>query len=209
MNETKENSHPLEIRTYLVGKEEINAVNARTLWRNLQSKQQFADWIKRRLKDTLAEENYDYFTIIERTQPAKEPLQNCSNNGDDFKKSTKINKENISENHDNTRFHHFMKSNQTNNYGGDKKSVDYIITLDLAKEFAMLEKNQKGKEIRRYFIEFEKKMKEKMKDFDERLKEQRNWTRQLQEKFDKLSKHFRAMEVKQEYEALKKEGYIF
>lgn len=34
---------------------------------------------------------------------------------------------------------------------------DYIVTLDMAKELAMLENNEKGKETRKYFIEVEKR----------------------------------------------------
>lgn len=37
---------------------------------------------------------------------------------------------------------------------------DHIIKLDTAKEMAMLERNEKGKEVRRYFIQVEKKYKE-------------------------------------------------
>lgn len=37
---------------------------------------------------------------------------------------------------------------------------EYIIKLDVAKEMAMLERNEKGKQVRRYFIQVEKKYKE-------------------------------------------------
>ena len=37
--------------------------------------------------------------------------------------------------------------------------IDHIILLDTAKEMAMLERNEKGKEVRRYFIEVEKRYK--------------------------------------------------
>lgn len=39
--------------------------------------------------------------------------------------------------------------------------IDHIIKLDTAKEMAMLERNEKGKQVRRYFIQVEKKYKEK------------------------------------------------
>ena len=44
-------------------------------------------------------------------------------------------------------------------HGGQNKK-DHIIKLDTAKEMAMLERNSKGKEVRRYFIQIEKKYKE-------------------------------------------------
>ncbi len=41
---------------------------------------------------------------------------------------------------------------------------DHIIRLDIAKEMAMLERNEKGKQVRRYFIQVEKKYKESVLD---------------------------------------------
>lgn len=45
-----------------------------------------------------------------------------------------------------------------NSKGGDRKSVDYLITLDMAKELCMLEKNELGRTARKYFIERDKKL---------------------------------------------------
>lgn len=49
--------------------------------------------------------------------------------------------------------------NEQNSKGG-RPSKDHIIKLDIAKEMAMLERNEKGKQVRRYFIQVEKKYKE-------------------------------------------------
>ena len=46
---------------------------------------------------------------------------------------------------------------------------DHIIKLDTAKEMAMLERNEKGKEVRRYFIAVEKKYKESVPNSGDRL----------------------------------------
>lgn len=43
---------------------------------------------------------------------------------------------------------------------GGRPSTEYILTLDTAKEMAMLERNEKGKEYRRYLIEVEKRFKQ-------------------------------------------------
>ncbi len=44
------------------------------------------------------------------------------------------------------------------------RAKEYIIKLDTAKEMAMLERNEKGKQVRRYFIAIEKKYKESGSD---------------------------------------------
>lgn len=46
------------------------------------------------------------------------------------------------------------------NGNGANAFIDYVVTLDMAKELAMLENNPKGKETRKYFINFEKQGKQ-------------------------------------------------
>ena len=43
---------------------------------------------------------------------------------------------------------------------GGRPSQEYYITLDMAKQLAMVENNEKGMQVRKYFIECEKKLKE-------------------------------------------------
>lgn len=87
------------------------AVSARELHTFLESKQQFADWIKNRIEEYGFIENED-FTIASQNYEA-------------------------------------------NKRGGHNKK-EYALTLDMAKELAMVEKNEKGKQARKYFIAVEK-----------------------------------------------------
>jgi anti-repressor protein len=82
-------------------------ISARELHVFLESKKQFADWIKHRIKKYGFVENQDFQTL--------------SLNGES---------------------------------GG--KTIEYAITIDTAKEIAMVEGNAKGKQARQYFIECEK-----------------------------------------------------
>ncbi len=42
---------------------------------------------------------------------------------------------------------------------GGRRQVDHILTIDMAKELAMVERTEKGRQARRYFIEVEKQWK--------------------------------------------------
>lgn len=85
-----------------------------------------------------------------------------------------------------TRFNDWIK-NRINEYGfqenqdfmsftknsvkpqGGRKSTEYHITLDMATELAMVERNEQGRAIRRYFIECEKKLNEQPKTHTKKL----------------------------------------
>lgn len=51
-------------------------------------------------------------------------------------------------------------SDSGNNPQGGRPAKEYVLTLDMAKELAMVERNAKGKEARQYFIECERIAKE-------------------------------------------------
>ena len=87
-------------------------VNARELHAFVESKQEFANWIKNRIEKYGFIENYDFLITLSKTP------------------------------------------------NGGRPSQEYFITLDMAKQLAMVENNEKGTQVRKYFIECEKKLKE-------------------------------------------------
>ena len=102
----------IPIQSQTIDGNAVETVNARELHAFLESKQQFADWIKNRIEKYEFVENSDY-----------------------------------------TLLHKKMKANNAT-------MIEYYITLDMAKELAMVERNEKGKQARRYFIECEKQLKQ-------------------------------------------------
>ena len=91
--------------------ENITAVNARDLWKFLESRQDFSSWIKRRIEKYGFIEGRDYL------------------------------------------LHQFMEQLPS----GAKHRIEYMVSLDMAKELAMVENNERGRQARQYFIEVEKR----------------------------------------------------
>ena len=87
----------------------VQTVNARDLYAFLESKQEFANWIKGRI---------DQYGFVD---------------GVDFTVDKFIN--------------------------GRATVIDYHISLDMAKELSMVERNEKGKQARQYFLECERQSK--------------------------------------------------
>ena len=53
-----------------------------------------------------------------------------------------------------------VKSSTVVNNGAVKELQDYALKIDMAKEISMIQRNEKGKQIRKYFIECEKQLKD-------------------------------------------------
>lgn len=95
----------------------IETVSARELHAFVESKQQFATWIKNRISEYDFAENQDFVCVSQKNETQRADGQI-----------------------------------------GVSVSNEYYITLDMAKELAMVERNDKGKQARKYFIECEKQL---------------------------------------------------
>lgn len=100
-------------------------VNARDLWKFLEVETRFDDWFRRNVKAYGFKKDWDYFLLH------------------------KIMKQNTAQ---------FLilknEEQKTNNRGGHNRK-DYLITLSMAKELAMVERNEQGKLARQYFLKCE------------------------------------------------------
>lgn len=101
----------------IINYDDKKAVSARVLHQFLESKREFATWMKDRIKKYGLVENQDYAVFDEIV----------------------------------------------NNPNGGRPLIEYALSIDCAKELAMVEGNAKGKQARQYFIECEKKLKESTK----------------------------------------------
>ena len=72
----------------------------------------------------------------------------------------RIKKYGFEENEDYTCLSKNLETQRTNGQNGIAKEIDYIITIDMAKELCMVENNELGRQYRKYFIECEKKLKQ-------------------------------------------------
>lgn len=56
--------------------------------------------------------------------------------------------------------------------GGDRRSKDYLLSLDMAKELAMVERNEQGRAVRRYFIRCEEELSRSAPEIAAQLRQQ-------------------------------------
>jgi anti-repressor protein len=117
--------------------QEEPTVNARELHAFLESKQEFANWIKKRIADYGFVEGTDYVRF-ELSADLK-----MAESGGDLSEILALQKNQALETTGCRSF-------------GQQGRIEYAITLDMAKELSMVEKTAKGKQARQYFIACEK-----------------------------------------------------
>lgn len=97
----------VSISKAVIGNGEVNSVDARELHAELGVKEDYSDWVKRRIEEAQLSESADFLKF-------REPNRN--------------------------------------------NRLTIILSLDSAKSIAMLERTDKGREVRQYFIECEKRL---------------------------------------------------
>lgn len=133
----KDSSIIIAIEAATIGGEAINTVNARDLHEFLEVKAKFTTWIQSRIKQYSFVDGQDFVT--HEMEPGK-----------GFKMGSQKNEA-------------LQSITYADNFGQQGR-VEYHISLDMAKELSMVERNEKGKEARQYFIECERRAKESVVD---------------------------------------------
>ncbi len=129
----------IKITEQTIDQEIVQTVNARELHTFLKVTSRFNDWIINRIKEYGFLENKDFVSF---TKNLVKPNAHQENQGVmSFGKNLPKPK-------------------------GGRPSIEYHLTLDMAKELSMVERNEKGRQARRYFIECEKKLKSQSVDYD-------------------------------------------
>jgi len=105
---------------------ETNSVSARELHKRLGVKKDFTNWIKDQIQRGAFEENIDFTVVLANAEKGVSEKVTLYSNG------------------------------LYRNEKGQILPVDYILTIDTAKHIAMMSGTDKGKEIRKYFIQVER-----------------------------------------------------
>ena len=124
----------IPLLTAEVAADSVPACNARDLHAALRVGRDFSNWIKGRIEEYGFVANVD-FLVIDSPNPANQFGRGFSPNPAKTSKGSK----------------------------GGRPTIDYHLTLDMAKELAMIENNDIGRYVRRYFIRCEKMLRDELR----------------------------------------------
>lgn len=111
-----------------IGRHQTSVVSARALHAALGVGRDFTNWIKGRIDEYGFSCEVDY--VLFGSPVLANQSTNINQNAEDWKTQR----------------------------GGDRRSKDYLLSLNTAKELAMVERNERGRAIRRYFIHCEEEL---------------------------------------------------
>lgn len=130
--------HLINIEQKQIGTTHVQTVDARELHAFLDVRRDFTNWIKQRIVKYGFVENQDYVCVyglsLSPNLANQSSIENVLSADQDFD----------------------IRSNQGR--GGDRRSIAYHVSIDMAKELSMVERTPKGKEARLYFIECERRL---------------------------------------------------
>lgn len=131
---------PISVGNRAIDGEQQQTVNARELHIFLECKIRFNDWIKKRIADYWFQEGIDFVRMELQAGMKMSESGGAFGGIDSAQKNVAV---------------------ESMGYSGfgQQGRIEYAITLDMAKELAMVERNEKGKQARQYFIACERRAK--------------------------------------------------
>jgi len=127
-------------------------VSAKSLHRVLGVKRDFSNWIKGRIQQYGFECGSDYWEPDDSGSPKPaNQTAGCAEYSTKRGNKTRAEAEYSPERANNL-------TDSTARRGGDRRSQDYWLSMDMAKELAMLERNEAGRAARKYFIQCEREL---------------------------------------------------
>jgi phage anti-repressor protein len=133
----------IEMKEIILNGTPQQTVDARVLHAFLGVGRDFSNWIKGRIEEYEFIEGEDYLLI------------KSGNSGDYY--SPVLGNVPVNEAGE------YSPNLAINTRGRGRPEIEYLLTLNMAKELAMVERTEKGREARRYFIACERQLKETMK----------------------------------------------
>ena len=128
----------INIEQKAIGTTRVQTVDARELHAFLEVRRDFTNWIKQRISKYGFIENQDFVCVdglsLSPNLANQSSIENVLSADQGFD----------------------IRSNQGR--GGNRRSIAYHVSIDMAKELSMVERTPKGKEARQYFIECERRL---------------------------------------------------